>query len=232
MGYARVFWLREEPIRQHIGAHGRDDAVIQEVGRQVLRMSVRDSFRGPDDAGAPLPLFDAPSVFFPFFRSFHSTDFCLLLWTGSRLCPLQEASPEIFDMLCELTGTVGTSHVVLPLSKPEYQRVIGGGKWQNPLEHAGHSSLYYIYEDFTRDFKRRPESEWPCKEVGVATLNLMLSNWSGSESIRNHGNALSKCCSFIQPEVAVAVWSLNCLRLISEIEADEIQRMRKHIARE
>ena len=231
MGYARVFWIREEPIRQYIGSHGRDDALTEEVGRQVLSFSAKDTFRGHGEAGAPLPLFETPSVFFPF-RSFHSTDFCLLIWTGSRLCALPEATAKVFDTVGELAGVVGSSHVVLPLSKPEYDLALGCGKWQNPLEHAAHSSLYYIYEDFTRGFERRPEKEWPCKEVGTATLNLMLSNWSRSERIRNHGNALSRCCSFIRPELAVAVWSLNCLRLISEIEADELAKMREYLARE
>jgi hypothetical protein len=231
MGYARVFWIREEPIRQYIGTQGRDDALTEEVGRQVLSLSVKDTFRGHGEPGAALSLFDSPSVFFPF-RSFHSTDFCILVWTGCRLCPLPEASPTMFDALCEMAGAVGTSHVVLPLSKPEYHLAVGGGKWQNPLEHATDSSLYYIYEDFTRDFERRPEKEWPCKEVGTATLNLMLSNWSRSESIRNHGSALSRSCSFVRSEVAVAVWSLNCLRLVSEIEADELGRMREYLARE
>ncbi len=231
MGYARVFWVREEPIRQYIGTHGRDDALTEEVGRQVLSLSVKGTFRGHGEAGAPLPLFETSSVFFPF-RSFHSTDFCVLVWTGSRLCPLPEASPTMFDALRELAGVVGTSHVVLHLSKPEYHLAIGGGKWQNPLERAVHSSLYYIYEDFTRDFERRPEKEWPCRDVGTATLNLMLSNWSRSQGIRNHGSALSRCCSFVRPELAVAVWSLNCLRLVSEIEADELEKMREYLARE
>lgn len=231
MGYARVFWIREEPIRQYIGTHGRDDGVTEEVGKQVLALSAKDTFGVHGEAAAALPLFDAPSVFFPF-RSFHSTDFCVLLWTGFRLCPLPEATPAMFDTLCELAGTVGMSHVILPISKPEYHMAIGGGKWQNPLQDSAHSSLYYIDEDFTRDFERSPVSKWPCKEVGIATLNLMLSNWSKSEGIRNHGGALSRCCSFVRPELAVAVWSLNCLRLVSEIEADELQRMREYLARE
>lgn len=231
MGYARVFWIQEEPIRRYIGKHGRDDAVTEEVGRQVLSLSAKDTFRGGGEAEGVLPLFDIPSVFFSF-QSFHSKDFCILVWTGSRLCALPQASPTMFDALCELVGTVGTPHVVLPISKEEYHRAIGGGNWRNLLEHDAHSSLYWIYEDFTRDFERRPEEEWPCKEVGTATLNLMLSNWSRSENIRNHGSALSRCCSFITPEFSAAVWSLNCLRLLSEIKPDELQRMREYLARE
>lgn len=231
MGYARVFWIQEEPIRRYIDTHGRDDVVTEEVGRQVLSLSAKDTFGGHSKEEEPLPLFDTPYVFFPF-NSFHSTDFCILLWTGSGLRPLPQISPPMFDALCELVGTVGMSHVVLPISKEEYHRAIGGGKWHNLLEHKAHSNLYWIYDDLTRDFERLPEGERPCMEVGTATLNLMLSNWSRSENIRNHGGTLSKCCSFTMPEAAVAVWSLNCLCLISEIKADKLQRMREYLARE
>ena len=232
MGYARVFWIREDPIREYISVHGRDDAVTEEVGRRVLSLSVKD--RGHGGAAAPLPLFEASSVFFQF-QSFHSSDFRLLLWTGSRLCLLSGVSPTMFESLCDLVATVGTSHIVLPLSESERDSAMdlatGGGEWQEPLERSGCSSLYYIHEDFTRDFERRPEEEWPCSDVGTATLDLMLSNSSRSEGIRNFASALSRCCSFIRPEVSVAVWSLNCLRLVSTIKADELEKMREYLAR-
>jgi hypothetical protein len=138
----------------------------------------------------------------------------------------------MLDSLWALASIVGTSHIVLSLSSGERDAAAARGGWQNPLRHAAHSSLYYIYEDFTRQFEGRPEKEWPCKEVGAATLNLMLSNWSRFQSIGRHGNALSRCCSFIQPELAVVVWSGNCLRLASEIEAEELQQMREYLARE
>jgi hypothetical protein len=137
------------------------------------------------------------------------------------------------DSLWALAGVVGTSHIVLSLSSIERSAAAACGKWQNPLKHAPHStqSLYYIYEDFTRDFERRPQKDWPYREVGTATLNLMLSNWYKSQSIRNFGHVLSRCCSFIRPELAVVVWLGNCLRLASELEADEVQWMREYLAR-
>jgi hypothetical protein len=128
--------------------------------------------------------------------------------------------------------TIGTSHVLRPVTRTEYHRAIGGEKWQNALGEDHYASLYYIYEDFTRDFEWHREADWPSMEVGAATLNLMLSNWSRSESIRNHGNSLSRCCSFAQPECAVLVWSRNCLRLVSDLPSDEVERMREYLARE
>lgn len=231
MGYARVFWIREEPIRQYIAANGQNEAVSVEVGRRILSFSAKDSHGGKGKSDGDLPLFDTPSVFFPF-RSFHSNDFCILIWTGSRLCTLPEASPAVFESLLELTSTIGTRHVVLRISKAEYQRAVGGLPWRNQLEQSMNASLYYIYEDFTRVFERHPEIDWPSEEVGAATLNLMFSDWSKSKHIRNHGDAITRCCSFAQPEFAVLVWSRNCLRLISEIDSDEIQRIREYLARE
>jgi len=231
MGYARVFWVREQPIREHIAAKGRDEALTEEVGRRILSLSVKDSFQQHGETEQPLPLFDTASVFFPL-GSFHSTDFRLLLWTGRRLCALPEPSTAMFDTLSQVASAVGVSHLVLPISRDEYYKAIGGGQHRNQLEQDAHTSVYWIYEDFTREFKNRPDTDWPRKEVGAAALNLMLSDWSRAERIRNCGNAISRCCSLIQPDLTVLVWVSNCLRLISEIEADELQRLHEWLARE
>ena len=224
MGYAKVFWIQEQPIRRYVEATGHNDALSEEIGKQVLSLAVKRE-------NTPLPLFDMPSVFTPF-RSFHSTDFCVLFWSGSRLYALPDVSLVMFDLLCELASTIGTSHLLLSISKAEYHRAIGGGKWHNALEQSMYASLYYIYEDFTRDYERHSESDWPCKEVGEATLSLMLSNWSRSADIRNYGKVLSRCCSFARPECAVFVWSRNCMQLVSEIKPGEIERMRDYLASE
>lgn len=232
MGYARVFWIQEKPIREYISANGSDDAITEEIGKRILAFSAKDTGGLLDrDTPTSLPLFNTPSVLFPFQYSFHSTGFIVLIWTGNRLCALRKPSLSMFDSLCQLTSTVGTSHTVLSISEAGYSRAIAGGEWQNQLEQSMWTSLYWIHEDFSRDFERVPEVDWPCKEVGVAALDLMLSNWKSSAGILYHGNALKKCCSFTQPEFAVIVWSLNCLRLLSQIDDDEIQRMREYIGR-
>ncbi len=177
MGYARVFWVREQPVRQYISEKGRDDALAEEVGRRVLSLSVKDSFQQHGEIDEPLPLFDAPSVFFPL-RSFHSTDFRLVLWTGRRLCALPEPTTAMFDTLAQVASTVGVSHLVLPISRDEYHKAIGGGQHRNQLEQDAHTSVYWIYEDFTREYKKRPEADWLCTEVGAATLNVILLTWS------------------------------------------------------
>ena len=249
MGYAKIFWIREKPIREYISANvpddispekgnfgqwrttsrwiTNDDTITVEVGKQVLSLSAHDGNWA--DITDPLPLFDTPSTFFPF-DSFHSTDFNILLWTGNRLCRLPRLSPSMFDSLHQLTDTVGSSHIRLPLSSTEYHRAIADKGWQNPLEQNVLVSLYCIHQDFSRRFENVPEEDWPCKEIGAATLNLMFSNWNRSESILNHGNALNRPCSFSQPEFTVFVWRRNSLQLLSKFEDDEIQRMRGWVA--
>ena len=227
MGYAKVFWIQEEPIREYISVNGRNDTIIEEVGRRILSFSAKDTggFVDPD-APTSLPFFNTPSVFFPFNPSFHSTDFCLLIWTGNRLCSLKTPSVLMFDALCQLTGTVGTSHII---AKRKLDSIVAGEGWQNQLKQDVWASLYWIYEDFSRYFERVPETDWPCKVVGDAALDLMLSDWNRSANILNHGNALNRCCSFLQPEFTILVWRRNSLQLLSNFEDDKIQQMRNYI---
>lgn len=228
MGYGRVFWIKEEPIRRYITEYGRDSYITEEVGSQVLSLSVGDSYQEILPEGSELPLFETPSVFFQS-GSFHSTDFRILFWTGNRLCPLPDADFAMFDSLCKLTKVIGNAYIHPPISEEEFQQ---GFQRQDDFASNMDVSLYWILEDFSRNFKRLPKTECPYKEVGEAVLNLMGSNWPRSASILNHGNPISRCCTFSRPESAVLVWSLNCLRLISEIDDEEIQAMREFLARE
>lgn len=230
MGYAQVVWVREHAIREYLTANGKDKPLMQEVGRRVLELTSQDSFeRNRSRWNSPLPLFDVPSVFFPF-RSFHASDSAILIWTGNRLQQLSVESSAMFDCLHKLSDAIGASHVVTPIPRNEYRRAVAGRRWDNQLQQSMYASVYWIYEDFSREFARQSQSEWPCEEVGNATLELMLSDWSRSRPVRNHGNAISRACSFRQPEFTVLVWSGNCLRLLTQVEENEIQRIRESLA--
>ena len=223
MGYARIFWINEKPIRRYLAENDKDDKFFQEMGRNVLAISSADT---------PQPFFGEELSFFPF-KSFHSTDFCVLVWTGQRLeiIPMHELDAGKFDFLCSIQKQIGSRNVITAMPKKERDLAVAAILgWENPLENTGEFSIYWIYEDFTRDYTRKAESEWPSNDVGVAISDLMLSNWNKSQNIRNHGGAVSRACTFLKTEMCFFVWSLNCLRLLSDIESDEIQKMRGYLS--
>jgi hypothetical protein len=125
----------------------------------------------------------------------------------------------------------GPKHIVTAMPKKERDfavAVIRG--WDNPLQNVGEFSIYWIYEGFTGDYTQGPESEWPCKDVGLAVSDLMLSNWNKSQNIRNHGDAVSRSCTFLKTEMFFLVWSRNCLRPLGTIESDEIDKIRTYLS--
>jgi hypothetical protein len=228
MGYASSFWIQEKPIRDYLAENGRDDALLEEVGKQVLSLAINNLSESDRDSGSSLSFFNTPSVFSPSL-SFHSTDFGCLVWTGERLCALPKVDLAMFDTLCEVASQVGNSHVVVGITEEERRQALASKQWQSPLEHGICASIFHITEDFTREFEGAPLSRWPTKAIGAATLNLMLSNWFGSEDIQNHGRFLRRCCSFIRPEFALIICSSNCLRVFSEIESDQVQKIRDYL---
>ena len=118
------------------------------------------------------------------------------------------------------------TNVIMSMGARSRELAVAGGQWVNELESEMSHSIYWIYEDFTRDYvDYRPPEDWPCAEVGNAVLELMLSNWSCAVDIRNHGSAVSRLCSFRRPELAVLIWHRNCLRLLSEFKENELDRI-------
>jgi hypothetical protein len=222
MGYAKIFWINETPVRSYLSVKGKGEAVTQEIGRRVLSIC--------KDGSSPQPFMDEGLTFFPF-RSFHATDFCVLVWTGQRLQLLPDIDDKQFDFICSLQHAVPPQHMITTLGKKERDLAVAAiHGWDNPLQNKGEFSIYYIYEDFTRDYTRSPEAKWPCNDVGVAISDLMLSNWNQSQGIRNHGNAVSRVCSFLKTEMCFFIWSLNCLRPLGSIGADEIKKMRDYLS--
>lgn len=227
MGYARIFWINEMPIRHYLADNEKDERFLQEIGLRVLLISAADSFQNASvNLPAAQPFFDKGLSFFPY-RSFHAGDFCILFWTGQRLEILPDLDVQQFDFLCRMQRETGPKHMVTTMPKKERDLAVAAiREWDNPLQNAGEFSIYWIYEDFTRDYTKRPESEWPCKEVGLAVSDLMLSNWNKSQDIRNHGGAVSRACTFLKTEMCFFVWARNCLRPLDSIEIDEIEKMR------
>jgi len=119
------------------------------------------------------------------------------------------------------------------MSRADRREAVASRRWTNLLapERDIYASIYWIYEDFSRNYENQPESDWPCKEVGAGTLELMLSNWSPSSMIRGHGNPINRCCSFTRPEFTAMVWWGNCLQLFSELDDDDIKELSEYLTR-
>jgi len=231
MGYARIFWIDEKPIRHYLDENEKDERLVQEIGHRVLLISTADSFQNATiNLPAAQPFLDKGLSFFPC-RSFHASDFCVLVWTGQRLEILPELNAEQFDFLCRMQQQAGPKHMVTAMPKKERDLAVAAIRgWDNPLQSEGEFSIYWIYEDFTQDYTQMPESEWPCKDVGLAVSDLMLSNWNKSQNIRNHGGAVSRACTFLKTEMCFFVWAQNCLRPLGNIESVEIEKMRMYLS--
>jgi hypothetical protein len=236
MGYARIFSIKEAPIRAHIATEGKDQKLAEDVGLKVLRLSASNSFEEPfsaqEQSECTLPLFEAGDPCFIPFRSFHSTDAQLLLWTGRRFTPLWPSNELSFAMLLEIEKATAGDNRIKTLSKHQQNLAIAKGKFESRLEQDADTSHYWIYEDFSRDFSRTPERDWPIKEVGEAILKLMLSEWSRSESIRNHGNVVNRCCTLISPEAGVYFWGGNCLRTLDDLDDEELTRLQAYLTKD
>jgi len=65
MGYARIFWIDEKPIRHYLAENEKADHVVQQIGRKVLLISAVDSFRNATvNIPAAQPFFDKDLSFF------------------------------------------------------------------------------------------------------------------------------------------------------------------------
>ncbi len=236
MGYANVFWINEEPIRAYLNANGKDDNIIELLGEAVLSLTCSDSFQ--DWGNSPsVGLLNKPSVISSV-GSFHSTDFLLLIWTGAKL--IKFPNLELNDYLClEKLDQLSTSDNYLsPLSSKQRQSEVdlynhlAEYTRSNLLESSGKFSIYWMYEDFSRDYIKVPKEQRPNKEVGEAVFQLMLDTWNRSVSIRNAGNPLSKVGSYLESEFGVFIWSLNCLRKLSDIDNEEREKIIEWLSRE
>ena len=108
MGFAHIFWIREASIRDYIASNGRDEIMVREVGRQVLTLAQTLEHNRLHAIGA-LSFFESGDTFFPF-RSFHSTDFAVLLWTGQRLSAISDVDTRGFDVLQQAGSSYGGSN--------------------------------------------------------------------------------------------------------------------------
>lgn len=118
MGYKVLFWIREQPIRQHIAEHGETPELAEELGRAVRSLPC-DNYADWDelfpDCDASPPVLGRRDLVNRVW-GFHTYAYGLMAWTGEDLVLLNLADPAMFESLLRLEEKFGTSHVVEPVS--------------------------------------------------------------------------------------------------------------------
>lgn len=144
------------------------------VGESILDLTADDTFR-KDVHKNSAGLLNETSVLNSV-GSFHAMDFVGLVWTGSRLIKFPNLTAQDFELLFKLDELSRSDNYIAPLSS--YQRKVTISRYKqtpdykhdNPLLTSGEVSIYWIYEDFTRTYRKMPKEEWHTKEVGDAVL--------------------------------------------------------------
>lgn len=219
MGYAKVFSVREMPLRHFLRRGGDRKTLAREVGKQVLGLSVPLSHRPGASAAPPArPFFRDPHTFRAS-ATFHSSATGLLLWTGTQLNPVQRDEFVRLESACRESGTDGVIRSVID-DQHRYRAITQGrAQWDNALAVGRDimASVWYVYEDYTRQFAGRVEADWPTVAVGEAVLEVMLSNWSRDCEVQgaNHMHPIRRVCSFVGSPTTLFVWHNNCLRPLS-----------------
>ena len=214
MGTPFIFWINEEPIRQHVNTHGRTAAVVEEIGTKVLRLATERKMR-------KLAFFSAFGAFCvgkkmkDFFSSgMPLPDWSFFLWTGGQLESLPYMTADRFDELCQLVDkSTGTSHV------------IGGSEEATPIPHAV-ASVYWLYDHFAHDLEYTARDEWPCIEAGEAVLSLMLDGETQA-TVRNHHPGICRACSFVDNQVNALAWGENWLGCLAQMPTEGRSHLRE-----
>ncbi len=229
MGFANVFWINEAPIRNYLAANGKVDEIATQIGEAVLDLTASYNILFSDRNNSR-DLLNIPDVINSV-GLFHSTNLDVLLWTGNRVIRYPHFSSQEYQCFIKLDKLTASSNYVPSLSSRQRRAAIRRYKkslsytYDNPLKTTGEFSIYWVYEDFTRDYKDVPKAKWPSKAVGDAILQLMLDVWQSSMTFLNYVNVISKAGSFLKAEFGVFVWVENCLSKISEIYEEDKQKI-------
>lgn len=235
MGYGKIFWVNERPIRKTLQENYRHlingasscrcsnpvtdfctdkdrNILLNQIGDNIIQLTKREYF---NEFSLP---FDGQENVFNYTATLHSTSETLLMWTGNRLRHLgaEFLNYQSFKTIVELEKGINYNCFDFALEH-EIRNSILRRKiiWDNIAATNGEYSIYFIYEDYSRNHAKKNDSI-----VGEQFLNLMLSNWDGSKSILNHGNAINKVCSVLQPQFAFFLWAKNCLRTLKDIDTE------------
>lgn len=215
MGYVRILWIRESPVRRYLAEHGETVELAEEIGRAILGTSAEDGYCGPlqGEMAQDRPLFDEPAVVCPV-RSFHSSAFGILVWTGSRLVVVEQNSLEGFDTLESIARQLGDAHVLKAESLDVLSDRRGDSFDSGPPVIA---SVWRVNQDFSRAFNCHQTDEWPVRELGASVLwqlrrQEVVSRDVGTLEVPSRSKFAWKAFDIISPEFALFSWHYDLLR--------------------
>lgn len=220
MGFRKIFWIDEAPIRGFLETHELDARVYQDIGRQVLAVA-----RNTDNIHriSSRPFMDGNPTFFGG-ESLESHEIAVFLWTGERLLhiPASALTVEKFTALSDLQMETGFSHIVTPMTQQE-RRLVKKAElnWVDPIEKAGKFSLYSICNDALQYHPVLRDNAETYQDVGETITELMFSNWFGSKAGSRFD--IRRACTFTACEMSVLVWHKNDLKPLTDLGADQIR---------
>jgi hypothetical protein len=237
MGYGKIFWIDERPVRKALQdnfKHLIDGAgsgkssnpatdfcndtdrnnLFAPIGDCIIQLTKREY-----SEKFSLP-FNGQDNVFNYTTTLHSTSETPLMWTGNKLCHL---GVDFFDFqsfktIADLEKKTDYDCFLFSIDKNLRNSIVNKTtRWNNFAAINGDYSIYWIYEDYSRHHEKKNDAI-----VGEQFLNLMLSNWESSKTIISHGNALNKVCSVLKPQFAFFRWAQNCLRILADIDTDKV----------
>lgn len=237
MGYGKIFWIDERPIRKALqdnfkhlidGASSGKSSnpatdfcndtdrnnLFAPIGDCIIQLTKREY-----SEKFALPFNEQDNVF-NYTTTLHSTSETPLMWTGNKLCHLgvDFFDYQSFKTIAELENKTDYDCFAFALNHDIRNSIVNKtSKWNNVAATKGEYSIYWIYEDYSRHHDKKNDSL-----IGEQFLNLMLSNWDSSKTILNHGNALNKVCSVLKPQFAFFIWAQNCLRILADIDTAKV----------
>lgn len=214
MGTPFIFWINEEPIRQHVSKHSRAAVVAEKIGEGIFRLVTERKMRALVFEGtsgvfcADKQMKDSFSLGLPL------PEWTFFLWTGSKLESLPYMTTVKFDDLCR-----AVDQSTVPA------QVLG---YAQGIPHAV-ASVYWIYDSFARNMAYMARDEWPCIEMGQAVLSLMLDGET-QVTVRNHHPGICRACSFVNHQSAALAWGENWLGCLAQVPDEGRSRLREILA--
>lgn len=237
MGYKVLFWIRDQPIREHIAEHGETPELAEELGRAIISLPVDNisSFDNwPDTFDASPPVLGRRDLVNRVW-GFNTYAYGLMAWTGEDLALLRASDLEMFESLVRLETMLGTSHVVAPVSQAilnelTYEEGERLASFDGPLlDGPVVASIWTADERIVNCSQMRDRSRDGDRLVGeLAFEQLRVNVWPNREYRSEILHPVVRYFSITQHAFAAFAWT-GRPTLMSGIPAEELPQIRESL---